>query len=73
MNIFTGLLFQQGYIQDPKLALSLADETPPQRQAGHGPCESVGRPKAGGRRRHPAWRHGAISAVCCSTALSPFR
>lgn len=70
MNIYTGLLFQQGYIQDPQLALSLAKEGQPAKaksasQAGH--PNNAKRPERG-----PSFRRGAIFAVC-STALSPFR
>ncbi len=71
MNLYTGLLFQQGYIQDPQLALSLADQT--------GRDEPVpGAPRAKGPRRparperRASFHRGAIFAVC-STALSPFR
>lgn len=70
MNIYTGLLFQQGYIQDPQLALSLANEDQPAKamsasQAGY--PNNAKRPERG-----PSFRRGAIFAVC-STALSPFR
>lgn len=71
MNLYTGLLFQQGYIQDPQLAVSLAQETPePVRSTEPDPRhEPV-------RRTQPrrAWfRSHAVSFVCCTTALSPFR
>lgn len=72
MNLYTGLLFQQGYIQDPQLALSLAGKT---EQDAHAqtdrPADASRRP---GRRseRRASFKRGAIFAVC-STALSPFR
>lgn len=71
MNLYTGLLFQQGYIQDPQLAVSLAQESPE-------PVRST-EPEAGrdpAQREQPrrAWfRSHAVSFVCCTTALSPFR
>ncbi len=68
MNIYTGLLFQQGFIQDSNLALSLA-----------GNAEVAGRdrplPKqdrATEARPCPPSRQGAITLLC-SLALSPFR
>jgi hypothetical protein len=73
MSIYTALLFQHGYIQDTKLALSLAadhagepaDATPPPDAAG-------GEPDAD-RGRHPRpFRRGSIASIC-SVALSPFR
>lgn len=73
MSIYTALLFQQGYIQDTKLALSLAadhagepdDATLPPDAGGGGPATDHG--------RHPRpFRRGAIASIC-SVALSPFR
>lgn len=70
MNIYTGLLFQQGYIQDPELALSLAKEDQPAKAESASRTE---RPSRAARpERGPSFRRGAIFAVC-STALSPFR
>lgn len=69
MNIYTGLLFQQGYIQDPKLALSLACENPPAQEASR---RSEPAPRVAPPERRASFRRGAIFAVC-STALSPFR
>jgi hypothetical protein len=71
MNIYTGLLFQQGYIQDPQLAVSLAQESPEPAVAAE---PDAGREPA----KHPAprrawFRSHAVSFVCCTTALSPFR
>lgn len=71
MNIYTGLLFQQGHIQDPELALSLAKEDRPAKAKSAG---EAGRSSGAERReRGPSFKRGAIFAVCCSTALSPFR
>ena len=72
MNIYTGLLFQQGYIQDPELALSLAKEDQPAKVEAKAAPETE-RPNSAKRpERGPSFRRGAIFAVC-STALSPFR
>lgn len=70
MNIYSGLLFQQGYIQDPQLALSLADSAGRGKQASDRSPAGTPRPKR--PERHASFRRGAIFAVC-STALSPFR
>jgi hypothetical protein len=73
MNIYTGLLFQQGYIQDPKLALSLAGAapekpaTPPERRP---PASAESKSRRS--QRLNAFRRGGIASVC-SVALSPFR
>lgn len=71
MNIYTGLLFQQGYIQDPKLALLLAhtDQQAAQQVSG---SDEASRGLAQRPERKASFRRGAIFAVC-STALSPFR
>ncbi|TKR30102.1 hypothetical protein FCE95_08125 [Luteimonas gilva] len=71
MNLYTGLLFQQGYIQDPQLALSLAGKTD---QGEPIPCEpQADEPRRPARpERRASFRRGAIFAVC-STSLSPFR
>jgi len=72
MNIYTGLLFQQGYIQDPKLALSLAgaeEQADGQRVTG---SDEPARAQTQRPEREASFRRGAIFAVC-STALSPFR
>lgn len=69
MNIFTGLLFQQGYIQDPGLALSLAgaDTEQDARDAASERAKDT-------REDHRArFRSHAISSICGTTALSPFR
>ncbi len=72
MNIYTGLLFQHGYIQDPELAVSLAGTEPrqdvaPQRRGG------AGSPTAAAKDANcEPFRRGGIASVC-SVALSPFR
>src|SRR3546814_15823059 len=72
MSIYTALLFQQGYIQNTELALSLAaddvgernDATPPPDAAGGGRDAACG--------RHPGpFRHGALASAP-SAELSPF-
>ena len=72
MNIYTGLLFQHGYIHDVKLAMSLAgfepDKTPDP------PGNSRYARSVPGRRtspRAPFRRNGFYSA--CATACLPFR
>lgn len=69
MNLYTGLLFQHGHIQDPKLAITLAAEPRGQR-----PGQAEGRPRLVPRRDDCArpYRRGGIASVC-SVALSPFR
>lgn len=69
MNIYTGLLFQQGYIQDPELAVSLAGE-----EAEAKTAEQEGE-RARTRERKPraSFHSHAVSMVCGTTALSPFR
>ena len=71
MNIYTGLLFQHGHIQDPELARSLAGVervAPPARDTKALPKRT--RPVARGFIK--PFRRGAIASVC-SVALSPFR
>lgn len=71
MNLYTGLLFQQGYIQDPQLALSLAGQSEPSEPVpGEPQAKETRRPARPERRA--SFRRGAVFAVC-STALSPFR
>ena len=71
MNLFTGLLFQQGHIQDPKLALSLAGEdaeaNAPARREGDTPR------RAKSFESCLSLKRGALVALCSTTALSPFR
>lgn len=70
MNIYTGLLFQQGHIQDPQLALSLAGE---EDRVAQDPQRQASEPRRPARKeKRASFRRGAIFAVC-STALSPFR
>jgi len=71
MNLYTGLLFQQGYIQDPQLAQSLADKTDPGERVRADRQANEMRPPAQPERR-ASFRRGAIFSIC-STALSPFR
>jgi hypothetical protein len=73
-NLYAGLLFMHGHIQDPELAISLAGEDTPQVDE----AASTGQPReVVARKARPmqrAWfRSHAVSAVCCATALSPFR
>ncbi len=71
MNIYTGLLFQQGHIQDPQLALSLAGAE--NRQAPVSSSKEASNERRPARtERQASFRRGAIFAVC-STSLSPFR
>lgn len=72
MNIYTGLLFQQGYIQDPKLAMSLAHTDEQAAQQKVSGSDEATRGQAQRPERKASFRRGAIFAVC-STALSPFR
>jgi len=71
MNLFTGLLFNQGYIHDVDLARSLAgvevDETKEafRKRAREERLER--------RRRRASFHSHAVSSVCGTTALSPFR
>lgn len=76
-NIYAGLLFQQGYIQDPELALSLAgadeeaDTAQVQAREQPQPRQVVARQEP--RERRAWFRSHAVSSICCTTALSPFR
>jgi len=73
MSIYTALLFQQGYIQNAELALSLAaDDAGGPAGANTPPDDASGGPDTD-RGRHPRpFRRGAVAAIC-SVALSPFR
>ena len=71
MNIYTGMLFQHGFIQDAQLALSLGrgesgDSSPASPEASRSRMGNDASPPCKPMRR------GAIAAVC-SIALSPFR
>jgi hypothetical protein len=70
VNIYTGLLFQQGYIQDPDLALSLAGVEADKESQTPEPARV---PKHESEGRRATFRSHAISSICCTTALSPFR
>ncbi len=61
MNIYTGLLFQHGYIQNPELALSLAQDG----DDAQGPADGVAVPRDGGQRRQgrSAFRLGALAVL----------
>ena len=64
MNIYTGLLFQHGYIQNPELAVSLAQDVDDAGDAGSG-SERRRRRSAQGRRARSA------SARCSPAAQRP--
>ncbi|MBP6798944.1 MAG: hypothetical protein KA124_12670 [Luteimonas sp.] len=71
MNIYVGLLFNQGHLQDPALVRALAAEPSPD-----GPGGGDASPRAGATCEDaPAStvRHGGWVALCCATALSAFR
>jgi len=73
MSIYTGLLFQQGYIQNTELALSLAaDDAGEPDDAPPFPDAAGVEPDAGCGRHPRPFRRGAIASIC-SVALSPFR
>jgi len=61
MNIYTGLLFQHGYIQNPELAVSLAQDGD---DAQASPGGAVA-PRDGGERRKPRGvsRLGALALL----------
>lgn len=72
MNIYTGLLFQQGYIQDPALAVSLGEEAA---EAARAEVAATQAPESKRERRGvcATFHSHAVSMVCGATALSPFR
>jgi len=71
MNLFAGLLFNQGYIQDPELAMSLANvETDPAQEEARKRERDA---RIERRRRRASFHNHAVSSVCGTTALSPFR
>lgn len=72
MNIYTGLLFQHGYIQDPELARSLAGVEPVAPVPASDTSASPKRIKPLEPRPIKPFRRGSIASVC-SVALSPFR
>jgi len=71
MNLFTGLLFQQGHIQDPKLALSLAGEDAEANASARREGDTPERAKS--FESCLSLKRGALVALCATTALSPFR
>jgi hypothetical protein len=72
MNIYTGLLFQQGYIHDPKLARSLAGVEASEPSRAGGDVTPPRRSKPDKPKAIKPFRRGSIASVC-SVALSPFR
>jgi hypothetical protein len=70
MNIYTGLLFQHGYIQDAELAISLAGAEEPAPQAREQEAQEKRKERSG---RRASFHGHAVSFVCGTTALSPFR
>ena len=73
MSIYTALLFQQGYIQNTELALSLAADHAGEPNDATPPPDAPGVETDAGCGRHPRpFRRGAIVSIC-SVALSPFR
>ena len=71
MNLFTGLLFNQGYIFDADLAMSLAGVETETKQDEARKRERDARIER--RRRRASFHNHAVSSVCGTTALSPFR
>lgn len=70
MNLYTGLLFLDGHIADPKLAQSLV------REAGRpGSTPPDPRPDPVDKREAARCvrRRGAIASLCGALSLSPFR
>ena len=71
MNIYTGLLFNQGHLQDPELVRSLAGESPrdagTDADAGKSGPPGACTPGAPVVRRHRGW------AEVCAAVLSAFR
>jgi len=73
MSIYTELLFQQGYIHNTELALSLAADRAGEADAAPRPPDAAGGEPAADGGHHPRpFRRGAIASIC-SVALSPFR
>ena len=70
MNIYTGLLFQHGYIQDAELAISLAGAEEQSPQAREQETQERRKERIG---RCSSFHGHAVSFVCGTTALSPFR
>ncbi len=72
MNIYTGLLFNRGHLQDPALVRSLAAEPPSDGPAGGDAPPRDATPSCEGAPAGTARRRGWV-ALCCATALSAFR
>ena len=71
MNLFAGLLFNQGHIQDADLAMSLAGvETDATQEETRKRAREA---RLERRRRRASFHSHAVSSVCGTTALSPFR
>lgn len=71
MNLYAGLLFNQGHLSDPDLVRSLAGADAPAAPAGG----DAPRQDEASRDDTPACtrrRRGWV-ALCCTTALSAFR
>lgn len=71
MNLYSGLLFLHGHVADADLAHLLAgvEEPAPRKEERDTPrIENIGRP-----RRRASFHSHAVSFVCGTTALSPFR
>src|SRR3546814_18199992 len=64
MSIYTALLFQQGYIQNTELALSLAADDVGERNDATPPPDAAGGERDADCGRHPRpFRHGAIASI----------
>mgnify|MGYP003585007639 CR=1 FL=1 len=66
MNIYTGLLFQHGYIQNPELALSLAqdgDEAQATPKGLAAPRDGSQRQQGRGASRRSTSRLGALAVL----------
>ncbi|MBU8975815.1 MULTISPECIES: hypothetical protein [unclassified Lysobacter] len=71
MNLYSGLLFLHGHVADADLARSLAgvEEPVPRKEE-----RDTARVECGdGPRRRSSFHNHAVSFVCGTTALSPFR
>lgn len=71
MNIYAGLLFNQGHLQDPELVRLLAGAEAPVAPTGGDTPQQDGAPRddtPACTRRGRGW-----VALCCATALSAFR
>ena len=71
MNIYTGLLFNQGHLQDPELVRSLAGEDPRDADAGADPGKRT--PPAGRAAGAPVVRRHRGWVEVSAAVLSAFR